>query len=281
MATVAVAAQATCVGFLGKDGSVSLASSESHGVRIEHLYRYPVKGLTAEAIEATEVEQGGALPWDRAFALAQGDAPFDPANPAWLPKFHFMCLMKNARAAALRAAFDPRRGILTVMAPTAVTAEHVLQPAGRARMAAFLTAYLGEEARGAPQFHYIPGHVFCDQRRPVVSLLNLASLADLEAKVGVPRHWMRFRANIYFTGPPWREFEWIGRDLQVGSVRLRVVKRTVRCPATQVNPETGGRDADPMTELITHFGHKHLGVHAEVLEGGRLATGDAIELLEV
>ena len=43
-------------------------------MRIEYLYRYPVKGLTAEALEAAEVEPGGCIPWDRAFALAQGDA---------------------------------------------------------------------------------------------------------------------------------------------------------------------------------------------------------------
>ena len=44
-------------------------------MRIEYLYRYPVKGLTAEALEEAEVEAGGCIPWDRAFALAQGDAP--------------------------------------------------------------------------------------------------------------------------------------------------------------------------------------------------------------
>ena len=42
-------------------------------MRIEYLYRYPVKGLTAEAMEQAEVEPGGAIPWDRAFALAHGD----------------------------------------------------------------------------------------------------------------------------------------------------------------------------------------------------------------
>jgi len=42
-------------------------------MRIEYLYRYPVKGLTAEALEAAEVKEGGCIPWDRAFALAQGD----------------------------------------------------------------------------------------------------------------------------------------------------------------------------------------------------------------
>ena len=51
-------------------------------MRIEYLYRYPVKGLTAEALDSAEVEAGGCIPWDRAFALAQGDAGFDPAAPA-------------------------------------------------------------------------------------------------------------------------------------------------------------------------------------------------------
>ena len=55
-------------------------------MRIEYLYRYPVKGLTAEALDEAEVEAGQAIPWDRAFALAHGDAGFDPANPSWLPK---------------------------------------------------------------------------------------------------------------------------------------------------------------------------------------------------
>ena len=55
-------------------------------MRIEQLYRYPVKGLSAEAMDEAVVEPGGTLPWDRAFALAQGDAPFDPAAPTWLQK---------------------------------------------------------------------------------------------------------------------------------------------------------------------------------------------------
>jgi uncharacterized protein YcbX len=67
--------------------------------------------------------------------------------------------------------------------------------------------------------------------------------------------------------------------LIVGGLRLRVTKRTVRCPATEVNPATGERDANPVAELKSLYGHADLGVHAEVLEGGRLAVGDAIEVL--
>lgn len=49
-------------------------------MRIEYLYRFPVKGLSAEAMEAAEVETGGCIPWDRAFALAQGDLGVRPGG---------------------------------------------------------------------------------------------------------------------------------------------------------------------------------------------------------
>jgi uncharacterized protein len=250
-------------------------------MRIEYLYRYPVKGLTAEALDAAEVEQGGCIPWDRAFALAQGDAPLDPQNPAWLPKQNFMCLMRNARIAALRSSFEPRSGTLTLRAPegTRVT-ENALTEAGRERIGAFLTGFLGDEARGNPRFCYSPGHSFCDQRRKVISLLSLASLRDLETRVGARRHRRRFRANVWFAGaPPWAELGWVGRELQLGGATLRVAKRIARCPATEVNPETAERDADPVAELRAAYGHPDLGVHAEVIEGGRFAVGDAIEVL--
>jgi len=250
-------------------------------MRIEYLYRYPVKGLNAEALESAEVATGGCIPWDRAFALAQGDADFDPAEPRWLQKANFMCQMKNARIAALFSFLEPRTGMLAIRAPDGSSVvENALTEAGRERIGAFLTGFLGEEARGTPRFHHVEGHSFCEQRRKVVSLINLASLRDYETKVGARRHRRRFRANVWFSGTPaWNEREWIGRQLQVGGAVLNVVKPIARCAATEVNPETAERDADPLAELRALYGHVDLGVHAEVIEGGRFAVGDAIEVL--
>ena len=70
-------------------------------MRVENLYRYPVKGLSAEALEFVDLAPGQAMPWDRTFALAQGDAEFDPAAPVFRPKSNFMCLLKNERIASL------------------------------------------------------------------------------------------------------------------------------------------------------------------------------------
>jgi len=255
-------------------------------MRIEYLYRYPVKGLTAEALESAEVETGGCIPWDRAFALAQGDSGFDPEAPKWLQKMNFMCHARNAKIAGLASVFEPRDGTLTIRARDgSFVSANALSQAGRAKITEFLTAFLGDEARStataAPGFHYVRDHSFCDQREKVVSMISMASLHDFEAKVGARRHRRRFRANVWFSGAaPWSERAWVGRHIQLGGAVLVVTKGIVRCPATEVNPESAVRDADPVAELRHHYGHAELGVHAKVVEGGRFALGDSIELLD-
>ncbi len=250
-------------------------------MQIENLFRYPVKGLSAEVLAGATLAPGQAIPWDRAFALAQGDAPFDPAAPTFLPKSNFMCLMRNGRIATLSARFTPDPPWLTITGPDATTvAADPTQPAGRAAIGRYLIAFLGDEARGQPVFQHAPGHSFGDQRAPVVSLLNRATLRAFEAGAGAVREASRFRANILFDAdPPWEEFAWVGRHLRIGTAVLEVTKRTVRCAAVEVNPATGARDADPIRELKRLYGHAYLGIHAAVIEGGRVAPGDAITVL--
>lgn len=251
-------------------------------MRIEHIYRYPVKGLTAEALEAVTLAAGECLPHDRRFALAQGDAAFDLAAPAWAPKRNFGCLAYNARLALLHTAFDPHSGTLAIRPPAGPPLfGDTRTAAGRAAIAAFLADHLGAEARGAPLFVEAPGHNFTDVAQKCVSIIGLASLRALEDATGETLDPLRFRANIYVSGgAPWAEFGLLGQEIQLGGARLRVFKRIIRCPATEVNPTTGERDAAPPQALRRHFGHADLGVYAEVLEGGRVAVGDALEPLE-
>lgn len=250
-------------------------------MRVEHLYRYPVKGLTAEALEEAALRAGECIAHDRRFALAQGDAPFDPAAPRFLPKQNFLCMMAHPRAVLIRAGFDAHDRLLNLTAPgQAPLSADPTTTAGRAAIAAWLTAFLGEEARGNPIFHDVPGHNFTDQVKKGVSLINLNTLRDFEARIGRKLDRLRFRANVYFSGlPAWQEFDWVGGEVQLGGARLRIFKRTVRCPATKVNLETGERDCEVPDLLQQHYGHRDLGVHAEVVEDGRVAVGDALEAL--
>lgn len=251
-------------------------------MRVEHIYRYPVKGLTAEALEEVQLSPGECLPDDRRFALAQGDAAFDPEAPAWLPKRNFGCLMANARLALLHSAFDRHSGMLAIRPPAGPPlVADTRSEEGRREIARFLAAFLGEEARGEPRFVEAPGHNFTDTARKCVSIIGLSSLHALEQAAGARLDPLRFRANIYVSGgQPWAEFELVGKEVLLGGARLRVFRRIPRCAATEVNPETAARDADPPRWLRQHFGHADLGVYAEVLEGGRVAVGDALEPLE-
>jgi uncharacterized protein YcbX len=132
--------------------------------------------------------------------------------------------------------------------------------------------------RGPPKVLSAPGHSFSDVARKVVSIINLASVAELETAIGAPVHPLRFRANLYVSGwPAWREYDLLGATLAVGPARLKIVKRIVRCAATNVDPDTGIRDLTIPATLAKTFGHMDCGVYADVVAGGEIAAGDAVE----
>jgi uncharacterized protein YcbX len=125
---------------------------------------------------------------------------------------------------------------------------------------------------------HAPGFSFSDVARKVVSIINLASVAAVEGVVGGPVDPLRFRGNVYVSGwPAWREFDLLGQEITVGSrARLRVIKRIVRCAATNVDPHTGIRDLSIPETLMRGFGHADCGVYAEVIEAGEIAVGDEL-----
>src|SRR5207244_6988349 len=100
---------------------------------ITGLYRYPVKGLTPEALKSVALTPGEPLPADRRYAIENGPSGFDPAAPAWLSKMHFLMLQRDEWLAALQAHFDDTTGVLTLRENGAVAAEGNLDSAeGRA-----------------------------------------------------------------------------------------------------------------------------------------------------
>lgn len=250
-------------------------------MRVDSISRYPVKGLSPEVLERVRLTAGEGLPNDRRFAFAQGDSAFDPAAPAWVQKRHFACLMANARIAAIRSHYDAEAQRLHLRAEGVAPLEADLtEEASRAAASAWMTDFLGAEARGALRLVEAPGHAFTDIPNKAVSIIGLASVQALGAHAGMELDPLRFRANILVAGsPPFAEFGWLGREIRLGGARLRVFKRTQRCAATEVNPATAERDAKPPKWLREAYGHADLGIYAEVLEGGVVAPGDELKVL--
>ena len=258
-----------------------MSTSSSLPIRIAQICRYPVKGLSAETLAAVTLTPGESLPEDRRFALARAGTPFDPMAPEWLPKSHFLMLMKNERLALLESHYDAATGMLEIWrGGKRVARGAITTPVGRAVIEDFFSAFMRVESLGKPKLVEAPGHVFSDNREKVVSIINLASVADLARIVGRPVDPLRFRANIYVEGlAPWTEFDWLDHDITIGTTCLKVVRRIPRCPATDVDPATGARDMNIPKTLKSAYGHVDMGVYATVKTGGTLAAGDDIHIL--
>jgi MOSC domain-containing protein len=248
---------------------------------IQSIYRYPVKGLTPETLSRTELQPGRTVPFDRMYAIENGPSGFDPNHPAYMPKIRFLMLMRNARLAELRTQFDDTNHTLSINWERREAARGDLRtPEGRAAIEAFFAEFSADELRGPPKVLVAPGHSFSDVAKKVISIINLASVADLENAAGAPVHPLRFRGNLYVKDwPAWHEFKLLGETIAIGpQAKLKVVKRIVRCAATEVDPDTGIRDLPIPKTIMDTYGHADCGIYAEVIEGGAIAPGDAIRV---
>jgi uncharacterized protein YcbX len=249
------------------------------------IYRYPVKGLSAEKMNRVALIPGECLPHDRRFAIALGSTHFDPQCPEWLSKTHFIMLMRDEKLAQLQTHFDAESGSLAIAESGRVLlSARMTEPEGCRLVADFFANFLGAAVNGPLRVVAAPRHAFADARRKpnattdkYVSLINHSSIAALEAVMGVPVDPIRFRANIYFDGASaWSEHDWIDSEITLGAARLRVISPITRCAATQVNPVSAKRDLDIVAALGRAFGHINMGVYAEVVVGGEIAVGEAL-----
>jgi uncharacterized protein YcbX len=247
--------------------------------KVAAIYRYPVKGLSPEAMPRVRLTAGATLPADRAYAIENGPSGFDPAAPRHLPKQRFLMLMRDERLAQLRTRFDEDTHTLAISHGGQEVARGDLRtPEGRAAIEQYLAQFCADDLRGPPRILSAPGHSFSDLATKVVSIINLASVAAIEDAVGAPVDPLRFRGNILVSGwPAWREFDLVDHEIGIGpTARLKIIKRIVRCAATNVDPTTGMRDLEIPHTLQRVYKHMDCGVYGTVITGGEISQGDAV-----
>jgi MOSC domain-containing protein len=120
-----------------------------------------------------------------------------------------------------------------------------------------------------------------------VTLLSVASLERLREQAGEteavdPR---RFRMTFGVEGLEAHEEDtWLDRDVRVGDVLLRVTGNVGRCALTTRQPDTGVVDFKTLHHLRAYRGDLPtteplpFGVHARVLQPGRVRLGDPVGL---
>ena len=169
---------------------------------------------------------GQAFPGDRLSAVEVGPSGFDPRAPAHISKMRFTVLARLPEIARVRTRWDETTDTLHVSSEGAPNLSVKLgDPEDDRRLEDWLTDFLGEEATAPLRLLDGAGYRFMDSPKGAVSVLNLASVRDLSARLGVTVDPLRFRANVWVEGwPAWAENDWVGCEMALGEARLTVIK---------------------------------------------------------
>lgn len=248
--------------------------------RVSHLWRHPIKGHGVEEVRETRLATHETMPWDRVWAIAHDAAKVTPGATGWVPCVNFARGARTPALMAVRAVTDETAGTVTLTHPRL---DPITVNPDIAEDAARLVAWAGalaEEGRVKPAFVVRPSRGMTDSGFPSIAILSTASLAALSEAAGQPLAMERFRGNIWLDGlGPWEEFDLVGREIRIGEAVLLVRERITRCRATSANPDTGLIDVDTLGLLEAGWDHRDFGVYGEVVTGGRVAVGDAAEVL--
>jgi uncharacterized protein YcbX len=258
-----------------------MSTAELMGAIVTGLYRHPIKGFTPERLRQVSLTAGAYFPCDRLFAIEDGPSGFDPAAPSYISKTRFTVLAKIAEVARARTVYDDDSGYLAVAADgMEPLSADLTTDAGSAALCDWLARLLSDQVSGPLRLLKGPqGHRFMDDPTGNVSVINLASVRDLEARMGVPIDPLRFRANLYVEGwPAWAEMDQVGQTVTMGEAEAKITKPIVRCAATHVDPVSGERDLDLVSALFEAYGHRFCGVYLSVTRGGMIRLGDDVLL---
>ena len=123
--------------------------------------------------------------------------------------------------------------------------------------------------------------------RAGASLVSTGSLDALGVAAGATRpvDGRRFRMTIGVDGvEPHAEDGWIGGRVRVGGAVVVVRANVGRCAVTTLDPDSGVRDLDTLGAIAAYREDVPtdeplpFGVWCEVVEPGRVAVGDAVEV---
>lgn len=233
--------------------------------RVEAIFRYPVKSMAGERVEAANLGWHG-IEGDRRFALRRTR---ERGGFPWL----------SASALPELLLFTPLRHEHGEGAPT-----HVRTPAG-AELPLFGEELATEIERrhGAPvEMMHLRDGIFDDASVSIIAPQTVEEIGRLAGRS--PLDVRRFRPNIVvrlLRPAPFQEDSWLGRVVRFGEPRegplVSVTTHDVRCSMVNFDPDSG-QSAAEVLKAIVRANHNRAGAYGTVVRTGIVAVGQTVRL---
>ena len=226
--------------------------------RVAALWRYPVKSMAGERLDAAALGWHG-VGGDRRWAFVRDDVPRSG--------FPWLTIRERPAMCGYRPRLtDPAQpdGCDVLVRTPDGTELDVIDPA--------LAAQLAPGARPIKQdrgvFDTMP-----------ISLISTATVAALGELIGRELDVRRFRPNVIVEADAgaFAEDDWVGHELVIGDAVMRVDRRDRRCVLVNVDPDSGERDPS-ILRAIAQARETYLGVYGTPVALGAIAVGDAVLL---
>ncbi|MEQ9547508.1 MAG: MOSC domain-containing protein [Marinobacter sp.] len=228
-------------------------------MRVHSLYIYPVKSLAGIAVSSFKMDDFGPS-HDRRWMIVDSERRFVTQRD-----YPMLARIQTALVGDCVRVSIPGEGDYLLQpgedeARVLVWRDWVKAVYGTAEASEALSRFCGVE------FHFVfmpdtsfrrvdAGRVTEERRVSFADgfpflVTNLASLDELNGRLGTPVEMRRFRPNIVIEGAEaWSEDDW--QQLLIGKQVFSLVKPCSRCVMTTVDPDTGvkGSDLQPLRTL--------------------------------
>lgn len=226
--------------------------------KVEALYRYPVKSMRGEPLDAADLGWHG-LDGDRRFAFRRiGDRSGFP----WLTASKLPELIL----------FSPVGGNL----PT-----HVRTPEGQdlELFGQELATEIGRRLGAPVEMMYLNRGIFDEASVSVITSTTVGEIGRLAAQRADVR---RFRPNIVIAAlraVPFEEDEWVNGVLSFGdgseAAAIGVTNYDERCSMVNFDPDSARADAEVLKAIVRVRDNK-VGVYGATMRRGRIAVGQSV-----
>jgi len=234
--------------------------------QVEAIFRYPVKSMAGEQLEAANLGWHG-VDGDRRLAFRRMD---NRSGMPWLTASKLPDLLR----------FTPQRREDGAQGdiPT-----HIRAPDG-AKLPVFgeeLAAEVGRRCGASVQMMQLNHGIFDEAS---VSVIASDTVHEIGRLAGRSVDVRQFRPNIVvrlLRPAPFQEDAWVGGELSFGkgddAPAVTVTMRDVRCAMLNLDPETA-RPVPEVLKAVVRANDNHAGIYATVTRTGRLAVGQTILL---
>jgi uncharacterized protein YcbX len=233
--------------------------------RIEAIFRYPVKSMGGEALDAAVLGWHG-VDGDRRLAVRRLD---ERGDFPWLTASRLPDLVR----------FMPVADAASSTAPPS----HIRTPEGD-ELDAFgeaLAADLARRHRAPVEMMRMRHGVFDDAS---ISIIGVGTVGEIGRLAGLAADVRRFRPNIVVRlvdEAPFAEDAWVGGVLAFGdgdeAPAVAVTARDVRCAMVNIDPDTGAM-TPAVLKAIVGANDNQAGVYGTVTRAGAVAVGQAVRL---